>query len=99
MQRVHPATRGDRTRRRHQRLRSHLAAEHAQAILVGVVAAEDVDLELLDVEEPEDVIEQWMSQRAYQAVENPASGMSSALRSFDAIVRHLSSTLGSTKFA
>lgn len=35
----------------------------------------------------------------YHAVENPASGMSSALLSFDAIVRHLSSTFGRMKFA
>src|SRR5205085_7638647 len=63
MQRVHGASRGNRARRRHQRLRGDLPAEHALALLVRIVPAKDVDLELLDVEEPEYFVEQGMAQK------------------------------------
>ena len=99
VQRMRPSSRGDRARGCHQGLRGHLPAEDAKSLLVGVVAAKDVHLELLDVEEAKHLIKQRMRQRDYQLVENPASGISSALRSFDSIARHLANTFGSTKFA
>ena len=50
MQRVHDAAL-DRAPRGHQRLAGHLSAEHPLAILLRAAAAEDVHLELLEVED------------------------------------------------
>ena len=50
MERVHAAVL-DGAARRHQRLAGHLPAEDALALLVGLGAAEDVDLDRFEVEE------------------------------------------------
>ena len=65
VQRVHPAvldgaTRGD------ERLGGDLAAEDPLALLVGLGAAEDVDLDLLEVEEADELVEVVGHRRHYQ---------------------------------
>ena len=58
MQRVHlPARVFDRAGRGDQRLTGDLAAEHALAALVGRAAAEDVDLDRLEVEQLDEIVE------------------------------------------
>ena len=64
MQRVHAAARSRRCARRDQRLARDLAAEHALAVLVGAHAAEQVDLELLELEQVDEIVERAPHNRA-----------------------------------
>ena len=58
MERVHGSARVvDRPGGRHQRLPGHLASEHPLPVLVGGQAAEDVDLDDLQVEQPDQLLE------------------------------------------
>ena len=57
MERVDGAVARHGAGRRHQGLPGHLAAEDALLELVGGAAAEDVDLDGLEVEEPHKVLE------------------------------------------
>ena len=56
VQRVHAAPL-DGAPRRHERLGRHLAPEHPLAVLVGAHAAEDVDLDGLDVEQLDEEVQ------------------------------------------
>ena len=60
VQRVHEAPL-DRAAGRHQRLAEHLSAEHLRAADVAALAAEQVLLEPLEVEQPDQVREQACS--------------------------------------
>ena len=57
MQRVHGAGLVDRAGGGDERLAGDLATEHSLALLVGGVAAEDVDLDRVEVEEIDEVVE------------------------------------------
>ena len=56
MQRVHPSVL-DGAPGRHERLPGHLAAEDALALLVGLDAPEDVDLNGLEVEQVDEELQ------------------------------------------
>ena len=61
VQRVDQAARlVDRAGRGDQRLPGHLAAEHPLAVLVGRAAAEDVDLDGLEVEQRHEIVERLL---------------------------------------
>ena len=57
MQGMHVAT-IDGGARRHERLPEHLAAEHLRAADVAALAAEQVELDALELEQPQQVGEQ-----------------------------------------
>ena len=63
MHRVRPPIAVDGAARRHQRLREHLAAVEAHAVGVEADAAEEVDLERLEVEEADEIVERTSSYR------------------------------------
>ena len=67
MQRVHPAVL-DRAPRRHERLPGHLAAEDPLALLVGLDAPEDVDLNGFEVKQ---VDEELQGRRSWTHVRRP----------------------------
>ncbi len=72
MQRVDVAVGVHRAGRRHQRLARHLAAEHALAVLVGLGAAEDVDLDRFEIEQLDEVA-QRVRHGGHSARTHPAS--------------------------
>ena len=57
VQRVHEELGVDRSRRGDERLAGDLPAEHPLALDVGAPAPEDVLLDLLQVEEPDEVVD------------------------------------------
>ncbi len=87
------------------RLRRHLTSEHTGPVFVGTTAAEDVDFQFFELENAQNVGHRDVHVVEirggvvvdYQTVENPRSGISSALRSADLMAATLACTVGRTK--